>query len=1200
MELKIYKGFNLEFLKKLDISEALIENNISEKINVLLFEKQYRKKLDVSLAMLDDEDIKWMTYEEFSLVKDNIITKVKDYELKVNIIVNNLLADVYPIEFNLEEKVYDEIKKVDKDNGDIVLSDEAKKIMSVYSSIIRIADVFYGTFYNYEYDKADILTLNNFYSCDIKVIDTIEHADFTFYINDDLESYVKTFEQMKKTDVKSISICETTSKISKRIVNSLYAYCLNNNIKVFKHYEELKDDDPVLLELINIAKDDLKIPGFKEFRIIKFYKNPDLDNEVVDISQAQIINEIIRQAENSCDESKKYDFRDVFITAFTGAGKSVMFQVPAVYLAKKYKKLTIIIEPVIALMEDQKDSLINRGYSRVEAFNSNLISQVERDNVLKKVKDGEVDLLYLSPETLLSYSLNTIIGDREIGLLIVDEAHIVTTWGVGFRPDYWYLGGYINGVRNVIKSGNYSKDKKIQRFPICAFTATAINGGYDDSVNQTIISLYMNNPIKFIGYARRDDIDFNITIKDESKLGMSEYDIKKGKDLISRVDTWIKNKEKTIVYFPYASYANDAYNNRSGFCGAKYNKTQVGLYTGRDFEDSSLSISKIKKQETFEKFKKGNITVMFATKAFGMGVDVNDILNVYHYATTGNLCDYVQEIGRAARKTGMQGHAITDFYRNDLIFMQKLFGMSQIRQYQINKVLSGIYDVYKNKDKRSFLISPQSFTYIFGGSYDEGGSINKLKTCLLMLEKDFYDKYNFKVLVSRPQSIFTKAYVCVDSTHSDFVLKSKYGTYFKFEKNGRNHEKISTKSTTRITDVGDIYSINLKEIWEKFYSNLSFPQFKFWYFANKTYTGKDKVEVLKEIQPFIFPRQKVIIQVKNNKVFNDLRPAIIDDLNYISNSLYSNFKGKYFTLDEFASIISPQYGMTKAKIISNSIFDIVDPSHKVVKIRTYDENNSTTYTLANGTFGSILLNPIIKSKFVKSFINNFEFEFSQFMSISSENIEVIALKILSIFDYISYELIGGEEPEIFVRLNDPFKVEGIVNGAIKYVNNYVLTAKDKHDRDVKILYKFFDEVKSKEQRWDYIEKYFLGYNVLEEDSSPSDDYSKISLKKMIDDIHSSPSISYKDWNSAAILFEDSQLPILQEFARYSIPLPSYFHTKIKGNPFSEDPIMAWPEKNVLIFGSDATDSDIALAKNKGWTAFKIFELDVKKLLKEVI
>lgn len=854
-------------------------------------------------------------------------------------------------------------------------------------------------------------------------------------------------------------------------------------------------------------------------------------------------------------------------------------------------------------MEDQKDALIARGYNRVEAFNSNLISQVERDNVLKRVKDGEIDLLYLSPETLLSYSLETIIGDREIGLLIVDEAHIVTTWGVGFRPDYWYLGGYINNVRHVIQSGHKNKNKKIQHFPICAFTATAINGGVDDSVNETIISLYMENPVKYIGYARRDDISFDITIKEETKLGMTEYESKKGADLIKRVQDWILRKEKTIVYFPYATYAKDAFKGFKGFAGAKYTSNDVGLYTGRNIEEASAEIFKAQKQKTFEKFRKGELTVMLATKAFGMGVDINDIRNVYHYAVTGNLCDYVQEIGRAARKEGMNGYAITDFYRNDLTFMQRLFGMSQIRQYQINKVLSGIYGVYKNKMQRSFLISPQSFTYIFAGgsaSFGEDAAINKLKTCLLMLEKDFYDKYNFKVLISRPQSVFTKAFVCVDKDHVNDVLNSKYGKAFKFVQKGRDNWSVPGTTTDSISDAGDIYSIDLKELWETYYSNLSFPQFKFWYFSHKTYYGKDKVDVLKEIQPYIYARQRVTVQVKNDKVFDDLRSLILNDLSYVSQTLYSTFKKTYFTLEEFANAISKQFGKTKARIIANSIFGLVDPNHKVVKPRNTEDMSQATFMLANGTFDSYLKKPILRSEIVKSFEGNYTSEYSQFTSLSPDDFDALALKILSIFDYVSYEIIGGEEPEIFIRLNDPNKVAGIVTGAIKYSNNYVTTAKEKHDRDVKVLYKFFTELRGNKERWDYIERYFLGYNVSSANSGIGVQNNSISLKKMIDDIKSSPSAAYKDWTAASILFEDSQLAAIKEFRSLSIPMPSYFHTKIKGGIVSEDPIMSWPEKNVLVFSQDATDGDLAECKSRGWTAFRILEVDASTLLKEVI
>ena len=71
--------------------------------------------------------------------------------------------------------------------------------------------------------------------------------------------------------------------------------------------------------------------------------------------------------------------------------------------------------------------------------------------------------------------------------IIVDEAHIVTTWGVGFRPDYWYLGGYINNIRNGVQTRR-KKNKKHFSFPICAFTATAVNGGIDDTISETAVS----------------------------------------------------------------------------------------------------------------------------------------------------------------------------------------------------------------------------------------------------------------------------------------------------------------------------------------------------------------------------------------------------------------------------------------------------------------------------------------------------------------------------------------------------------------------------------------------------------------------------------------------------------------------------------------------------------------------------------------
>lgn len=337
------------------------------------------------------------------------------------------------------------------------------------------------------------------------------------------------------------------------------------------------------------------------------------------------------------------------------------------------------------------------------------------------------------------------------------------------------------------------------------------------------------------------------------------------------------------------------------------------------------------KKEAFDNFRNGSTPIMLATKAFGMGIDVSDVQNIYHYAVTGNLCDYVQEIGRAARKKSMTGVAIMDNYYRDINFMKSLFGMSQIKQYQIKAVLNGIYNAYKNNNEaRNFLISPESFTYIFNGrgAEEEGKCINKLKTCLLMIEKDFYDKYNFKVLISRPQSVFTKAFVCIFKDDEQAVLSSRYGNCFKRISDGRQNE-LQRKNVT-VSDMGDIYAIDLKEIWEKYYPDISFPQFKYWYF-NANSEAKRKVDIMPEIRASIAPRQKVNIEAQNDLLLCDLRKAILDDFEFIADALYENFGKSFFTIDDMIKLLRERFGTINARIIANSLFGLVDPDERCVK-----------------------------------------------------------------------------------------------------------------------------------------------------------------------------------------------------------------------------------------------------------------------------
>lgn len=1195
MKLNVYKGFDSKFLESLSES-PLVASDIDRKRNVLSFDKKTRKQLEIALISMEDDDETWVTYEEYSLIKARIDEAVKEDGLLVVVYRNNIFPDYYPIPFPITDVLAEEIRIALNGDSSVDISEEGSRFITVYNALVSVCGGYYGSFYNYEYDREDEIQLQDFYPSRKTIEESQAVSNYNIFLNDDIESYLRDFAKIDIVKPKILGIKSSEGYASKRMQSSLQAYCMLNNIQLVKFTEDLPKNKAMEDELIEIARKDIGIEGFAGFRKIKFYKNPDMDKTVVELSQGQIIQEIIHQAESSYEESKGHSYRDIFITASTGAGKSVMFQIPAVYLAKKYHKLTIIIEPVKALMQDQKEKLNKNGYTRVETFNSDLISQVEKETVLERIKNGDVDLLYLSPETLLSYSIETIIGDREIGLIIIDEAHIVTTWGVGFRPDYWYLGGYINRLRNQIQTKS-GMSRKIYHFPICAFTATAINGGIDDTVSDTIISLYMENPIKYIGYVRRDDIRFDIVHKENAKLPKNEYETAKTKALDKRMQRWLTNNEKTIVYFPYASLVSEASKGIRGFAEITTDK-RIGTYTGRNIDDLSIEAFGDVKRRSFDGFRNGNISIMLATKAFGMGIDVDDVQNVYHYAVTGSLCDYVQEIGRAARKASMTGTAIADSFYNDIIFMKVLFGMSQIRQYQIKEVLYGIYNTFKNKNgARSFLISPESFTYIFNGkgAKDEDKCINKLKTCLLMLEKDFYDKYNFKVLISRPQSVFTKAFVCVVREHEKEVFTSKYGNCFKFIENGRYKERQS--DGVLLSDVGDVYSIDLKEIWERFHPNISFPQFKYWYF-NPNSLSKDKIEIMPEIREFIKPRQKVNIEVRGDKSLCDLRSAILDDFEYIANNLYNTFGKEFFTTDDVVKLLKDRFGISSARIIANSLFELVDPNSKCVKHRTNETTGKSYYSLAHGNFKELMRKPIINSRIVSNIsIIPDSTTYSSYLCLSVDETSTIALKLLSIFNYITYEVVGGEEPEIFIRLNDPNKIKSIVMGGTFYSNNYITKAKQKHDRDVEILLHFFNDIEEDDARWDYIEEYFLGYDVL--CNLKPQNINHIKMTRIIDKEHSYRTNMFRKWEELESFFDDNENVIIKKLVSTGVRIPEYLQTEIKKSEAGNDILMSWPSKDTLICQQDTSDIIMEFFRVRGWHAYRINDIDYDDIKKNI-
>ena len=182
---------------------------------------------------------------------------------------------------------------------------------------------------------------------------------------------------------------------------------------------------------------------------------------------------------------------------------------------------------------------------------------------------------------------------------------------------------------------------------------------------------------------------------------------------------------------------------------------------------------------------------------------------VYHHAPSGLLPDYIQEIGRAARKKQIQGFAALTFSKSDLRYSKQLFGISSLKTFQLKEVLRKIIRCFNsNGKKRNMLVAANDFAYIFDSAEEVD---QKVATALMMIEKDYLIKTRFNVLIARPKKLFTKVYARTTQVGLDRLLE-KYGECFK---------EIPHLSGTYHT-----LELNLDEIWSKHFSDRSYPQIK--------------------------------------------------------------------------------------------------------------------------------------------------------------------------------------------------------------------------------------------------------------------------------------------------------------------------------------------------------------------------------------
>ena len=858
------------------------------------------------------------------------------------------------------------------------------------------------------------------------------------YLSNDESSYINLLSILK-TSPNEYSIVfdskQTEIKYLSALKNLIY-YC-DAKISIFDN--DYSEPNKIRPECKTILEN---IWHYPNFRTIKIY--PELKNEkpipTKDISQDIIMSSIL----NEVDKAKRNEYyRDIFVTAPTGSGKSILFQIPALLLAKE-GYLTLVIQPLVALMNDQIFQLHERGVKNAATINSS-ISLDEKNEIIEKINRKEIDIVFLSPELLLSRSdITMLIGNREIGLLVIDEAHIVTTWGKEFRPDYWYLGTYIQKLR------------KNRNFPIATFTATAIYSGSENMVADIRDSIGMRDPIKYYGYVPRNNINIEIQKVDKSLLDIStrEYSTKKNTVLAVRISEFQKLNKKSLVYFPMIKLINEF----GDFLAEYENDVDIQKLSRYDG-----SMKPEKKKENFERFKNGDANVMLATKAFGMGIDIPDIDIVYHFAPTGNVCDYVQEIGRCARDKNKQGLAAFDFFPSDFKYVNLLQGISSIRKNQLVQVLQIIQSIgVKNNYKRNLLITSSDFQSVFDFAKEDELD-NKVKTALLLIEKDFISKFGYSPIVARPRAIFTKG-------------------LFKLH-------KITTDQLTKLIDndftlvSSNRVIINLKSVWEKKFSNQSFQQFKY-----ELYSTPKKLNLVGTQK--LIPQME--ISIRPDKLPSGRNYSYRSIIEFLIKFCDTNRqKSKYFTKKELCKEIKSNLGIKndyELQTLSDTIirlllvFSSTSSSHnsRFIKIKNsiYEEESyliDTTGYLTLRDFYTYYENDIIHESTI--YLDIPSFGRSDPILESNRKRLLSILGLFNAFKLLSFEVHGGFNPEIFMRINSYHKIDQIINKhGENYTNDILNNVYNLHIRSVEFLTYIFRTIGigNTKRFWEYIELYFMG------------------------------------------------------------------------------------------------------------------------------
>ena len=335
--------------------------------------------------------------------------------------------------------------------------------------------------------------------------------------------------------------------------------------------------------------------------------------------------EIIEYALDGCD---------AFVLMPTGGGKSLVYQLPALLM----RGLTVVISPLIALMQDQVDRMRANGLPA--SFVNSTLSSVQRIERERAALNGQLKLLYVAPERLVSGNFLSFLDQVEhtvgLSLIAVDEAHCVSEWGHDFRPEYRQLG---------------QLRLRYPQVPMMALTATATERVRQDILEQ----LQLSDPHIHIASFNRPNLYYEVRQKNKTSFG-------------ELVQLLREKPDEPVIIYCQSRKSVDELSESLRNQGIRALPYHAGMTNEQRTENQS-------------RFIRDDVSVLVATIAFGMGIGKPDVRAVIHYDLPRNLEGFYQESGRAGRD-GLPAQCIIFFNHGDRAKIEYMIGQKTDEQEQ--------------------------------------------------------------------------------------------------------------------------------------------------------------------------------------------------------------------------------------------------------------------------------------------------------------------------------------------------------------------------------------------------------------------------------------------------------------------------------------------------------------------------------------